>query len=145
MKLQVSSSCRAHLLGGLLATVSQPFRPLLQTLSRELWAAVYDGQRGGPRRLLAMVPTKRGSAMHSGVSRFLTHAIAVLISRNEGAPLAPRAVFPATDEPGVLLLTSDASGEDGFGGWAFAGDADRRPAMLSMRCGSGSSDLDFRS
>ena len=47
-------------------------------------------------------------------------------------PLAPRATFAATSEPGVLLLTSDASGEDGFGGWAFAGDADRRPAVLSM-------------
>ena len=34
-------------LRGLLASVSQPFRPLLQVLTRELFAAVYDSRRSG--------------------------------------------------------------------------------------------------
>ena len=34
-------------LKGLIATVSQPFRPLLTVLRRELWAAVYDSRRHG--------------------------------------------------------------------------------------------------
>ena len=118
---------------GRLGNLTQVLPELLTHISAGHRAANagYVDERSGRRRLLASVPTKRGSAMHSGLSRLLPHAIAV-ISRNEGVPLAPRATFAATSEPGVLLLTSDASGEDGFGGWAFAGDADERPAVLSM-------------
>lgn len=53
-------------LRGLLAAVSLPFRPLLQTLSRELWAAVYDSSRGGVAhfdevfRLRALVAQRDG-------------------------------------------------------------------------------------
>ena len=34
-------------LRGLIVVASQPFRPLLENLARELWSAVYDGNRGG--------------------------------------------------------------------------------------------------
>ena len=40
---------------------------------------------------------------------------------HEGVPLAARAEFPAVGEPGVMGTYSDASGEYGFGAWAWAG------------------------
>lgn len=46
-------------------------------------------------------------------------------------PLAPRARFAGLDEPGVLLVVSDASGHDGCGGWAHLGTADHAPAVVS--------------
>ena len=52
----------------------------------------------------------------------------VEVLRFMGGEDSPRRVLY---EPGVLLLVSDASGHDGFGGWAFAGQADSRPAVLS--------------
>jgi hypothetical protein len=75
---------------------------------------------GGPRRLLKMVPLARDSPMQLGLARLLPHAID-LLQRNEGVPLAPRARFAGLDEPGVLLVVSDASGHDGCGGWAQLG------------------------
>ena len=33
----------------------------------------------------------------------------------------------------MLLVVSDASGHDGFGGWAFSGLADTSPMVLSAR------------
>lgn len=35
------------------------------------------------------------------------------------------------DEPGVLLVVSDASGHDGCGGWAQLGTADHAPVVVS--------------
>ena len=34
-------------LRGLIVVASQPFKPLLENLARELWSSVYDGNRGG--------------------------------------------------------------------------------------------------
>ena len=82
------------------------------------------------RRTVDSVELRLGSNLHNGLSRLLPHAMAVL-QRNEGVPLAPRASFAALDEPGVLLVVSDASGHDGFGGWAFAGPDDASPAVLA--------------
>ena len=68
--------------------------------------------------------------MHDGLSKLLPHAID-LLERNEGVPLATRACFAAPDDPGVLLVISDASGHDGCGGWAHLGTADRAPVVVS--------------
>lgn len=38
---------------------------------------------------------------------------------HEGVPLASRGVFPMAGSPGVGVAYSDASGEHGFGAWAF--------------------------
>ena len=40
---------------------------------------------------------------------------------HRGVPLAARRVFPSAGEPGVLVTYSDASGEHGFGAWAWMG------------------------
>eukprot|EP00964_Phaeocystis_antarctica_P086561 scaffold54842_cov103-Phaeocystis_antarctica.AAC.1 len=61
-----------------------------------------------------MVSMARGSTLHEGLSRLLPHAID-LIERNEGVPLAPRALFAGIDDPGVLLVVSDHLGSTGPG------------------------------
>ena len=40
---------------------------------------------------------------------------------HQGVPLAARRVFPSAGETGVLVTYSDASGEHGFGAWAWMG------------------------
>eukprot|EP00965_Chrysotila_dentata_P222398 6192947-Pleurochrysis_carterae.AAC.2 len=45
-----------------------------------------------------------------------------LLIANEGVPLAPQRMFPGADDEGVLVCTTDASGVDGVGGYAFAAD-----------------------
>ena len=122
----------AHKQVGRIGNLTQVLPELLTHISAG-YAASNAGYRpagGGRRRLVSSVPLKRGSTLHSGLSQLLPHAIAV-VERNEGVPLAPRAAFASLDEPGVLLLVSDASGHDGFGGWAFAGPHDSSPAVLS--------------
>eukprot|EP00965_Chrysotila_dentata_P122976 4064791-Pleurochrysis_carterae.AAC.1 len=42
-----------------------------------------------------------------------------LLDANEGVPLAPQAVFPASSDTDVITITTDASGIDGVGGYAF--------------------------
>ena len=46
------------------------------------------------------------------------------LQRNEGVPLAPELVFPAADGRTCIECTTDASGDDGFGGYAFLRGAD---------------------
>ena len=41
-----------------------------------------------------------------------------LLTQNEGIPLAPRRVFPSPRD-GAIISTTDASGDDGFGGYVF--------------------------
>ena len=104
----------------------------------ELLTHIHAGHRaanagyvaGGRRRLVEKVHMREGSTMHRGLLRLLPQAIAVL-ERNEGVPMAPRPVFAALDEPGVLNVTTDASGHDGCGGWACAGTSDTAPVVVS--------------
>ena len=123
----------AHRQVGRLTNLTQVLPELLTHISACYAAANagYKLERSQRRRLVHSVPLRLDSALHSGLSRLLPHALAV-VDRNEGVPLAPRAAFASLDEPGVLLVVSDASGHDGFGGWAFAGPADASPAVLSM-------------
>ena len=54
----------------------------------------------------------------------------ILLEANRGVPLAARSVFPDRNEPGVATLSTDASGEDGYGGYGFlAGDTKTVYAM----------------
>ena len=45
-----------------------------------------------------------------------------ILETNEGVQLAPRQHFQETHEAGVLTVVTDASGEDGVGGYAFHAD-----------------------
>ena len=115
---------------GRLGNLTQVMPELLTHISAGYRASNAGYVAHGVRRLNKMVPLARGSPLHEGLSRLLPHAID-LLERNEGVPLAPRARFAALDEPGVLLVVSDASGSDGCGGWAHLGSTDRAPVVVS--------------
>ena len=119
---------------GRLNNLTQVMPELLMHMSAGFAAANagYKPTGAKRRRLVEEVQLKEGSPLHQGLSRLLPHALAV-VRRNEGVPLAPRSTFAALHEPGVLLVVSDASGHDGFGGWAFSGLADTSPMVLSAR------------
>ena len=63
-----------------------------------------------------------GSAAYTEWTELLDVAEHVLTA-NEGVPTAPRRIFRASQE-GAILCTSDASGDDGFGGYVFMPDGD---------------------
>ena len=115
---------------GRIVNLTQVLPELLVHVQAGYRAANAGYVAGGRRRAVAEVPMARGSSMHAGLSRLLPHALAVL-ERNEGVPLAPRAAFAARDDPGVLLVVTDASGHDGGGGWAFLGSSDMNPVVVS--------------
>lgn len=85
-------------------------------LSEARWAA--GGRMRAPRRLRL----RGGSAAHVEWQRLLETARAV-VSENRGAAMAPTRHFPAVDRPGSLVVVTDASGEDGVGGYALLADA----------------------
>ena len=70
------------------------------------------------RRRLKMVQLSAGSRAHDAWRNLIDVALFVL-EDNTGVPLAPVQAFPPRDAPGVLTVVTDASGDDGFGGWAF--------------------------
>ena len=117
---------------GRLNNLTQVMPELLMHMSAGFAAANagYKPRGSRRRRLVEEVQLKEGSTLHQGLARLLPHALAV-VKRNEGVPLAPRSTFAALHEHGVLLVVSDASGHDGFGGWAFGGPADTSPVVLS--------------
>ena len=73
---------------------------------------------GGRRRRPPNLQLARGSGAFHGWLELLDVA-RQLISDNDGVQLAPARAFPGRDEPGTLTVTSDASGVDGVGGYAF--------------------------
>lgn len=65
---------------------------------------------------------RHGSAAWRGWMQLLG-AAEELVKWNEGVEMAPRLTFPDTDEGGTVTSTTDASGEDGVGGYVFSADA----------------------
>ena len=118
--------------GGRLVNLSQVLPELLQHLSSGYRAANarYTDSRTGKRRQLSMVPLRSGSRMCDGLRLLLPLAISVL-EQNDGVPLAARRLFPSARDAGVLLSTSDASGDDGCGGYAFSRDHTARVVIVS--------------
>ena len=54
-----------------------------------------------------------------------------VLSLNEGVPLASARLFRSPREPGVVVITTDASGVDGIGGFAFHQSQPRKVWLLS--------------
>ena len=77
-----------------------------------------DRRRPPAQGKLPALRLARGSNVHAGwiglldVAQHLLHA-------NHGVEIAPSQSFPSRDAPGTLTVTSDASGIDGVGGYAF--------------------------
>ena len=116
---------------GRLQNLSQVMPELLLHLRAGFSAAnaARPGRGGRGRVKCAVVPLGAGSKLHVGLSALLPHALHI-IERNEGVPLAPRAEFAGMDEPGSITITSDASGHDGCGGYAFLAAAPTEPLLM---------------
>ena len=116
----------AQRLLGRLVNVSQ-ILPELKTFLRGGFRATDSSwaRRAGLRPPVAQ-RLAVGSAAHTEWITLLDVANHV-ITLNEGIPIAPRRVFRAPQE-GAVLCTSDASGDDGFGGYVFMPDGD--PSMV---------------
>ena len=69
----------------------------------------------------ATVRMRAGSATHAAWRHMLDAATAA-IQRNQGVCLAPRRAFPSPDSLGTATAFSDASGDDGVGGYATVPD-----------------------
>ena len=94
-------------------------------------SAATTKQRGGQaRRKLALVPVRLASAIGAEFMALIGAACAFLRA-NEGVPLLHVAAFPALDSPGMLTVVTDASGEDGVGGYAFSHDQPTKVFLVS--------------
>ena len=125
---------RARRLVGRLCSLSQvapPLRPLLHG------GYALDGSSAA-RRQLPRASAQRhdrsslteGGAAESDWMELLAAALE-LIEANVGVPLAAQSVLPHRLAAGGLTSVTDASGEDGFGGYAFAADAPEKVFILS--------------
>ena len=80
--------------------------------------ASWPGRQRGKRRKPPLLQLARGSRAYTDWQSLLDVA-RLLIDANAGVELAPARAFPGRDTPGTLTVTSDASGVDGVGGYAF--------------------------
>jgi hypothetical protein len=106
---------RARTLVGRLVNLSQ--------VSPELAAVLNGGYTAtAPIRAQSSEPAVRrmalGSPAHVGWTALLGTAKG-LLSANEGVAAAPQLRFPSRGEAGVFTSTTDASGNDGVGGYVF--------------------------
>ena len=79
---------------------------------------VPTGKRRSEGHRLGYVRLRRGSRCEEAV-RSMCAVSAQLIEANEGIALASAELFAASDAAGTLTTVTDASGEDGIGGYAF--------------------------
>ena len=113
---------RARRLVGRLSNLSQVeplIRPHLHagyTVVEARWAGA-GGQPGTGTMHMRM-----GGRAHSEWISLLSHSHRIL-SANHGVALAPRTTVPPRDAPFTLTSATDASGEDGIGGYAFHSSA----------------------
>ena len=73
---------------------------------------------GGPRRRLQTLRLKPTSRLATQFVDMIDNAVASLRAA-KGVPLVTAAAFPRRDAPGTGTLVTDASGDDGAGGFAF--------------------------
>ena len=78
---------------------------------------------------------RHGSPAHSGWVQLLRRAPEAL-APNVGVQMAPSLTAPARDSPGCVTSVTDASGEDGFGGYAFSADRPGEVFVLSEPWGA---------
>ena len=83
-----------------------------------LATATTHSKKDGQRHKLRSVPVSATSEVGAEFLRLSAYAIASLRA-NVGVPLAYAPSFPATDADGTLTECTDASGDDGVGGFAF--------------------------
>ena len=110
---------QAEEMTGRLGNLAQIFPELLPHMHgghRLANAAITDGK--GRRHRLASVQLGAASPARRQYLGLLRVARR-LIDRNEGVPMSAAAVFPGPEQPHVWTSTTDASGNDGAGGYVF--------------------------
>eukprot|EP00965_Chrysotila_dentata_P056605 1878087-Pleurochrysis_carterae.AAC.1 len=105
---------------GKLANISQVLPELKRVLRGGYALARPAGGSAGRgwRRVDEWLKLQRGGRAAVAWVELLDTATA-LLDDNGGVPLAPRLEFPDVGAEGVLTVTTDASGVDGVGGYAF--------------------------
>ena len=76
---------------------------------------------GGKRRRLRTITLRQGGRLAAAFLELLALADS-LLQQNAGVPLLPQRTFPAADEAGTVTVVTDASGDDGVGGYAVCPD-----------------------
>ena len=108
---------QAKRLLGRLTNVSQVLPELRQYLRGGFRAAEASWARRAGVRTPEKQQLRAGSLAHTEWLQLLQVAEG-LLTANEGVSLAPRRIFPSARE-GAVVSTTDASGDDGFGGYVF--------------------------
>ena len=114
-----------------LSQIAPELRPRL-LVGYALSSPTLGMRRGGRRRPLRRIRLAPSGQRHADWCELLDVALEVL-GENRGVPLVSAEAFPATDESGTLTVTTDASGDDGFGGWATCPDAHGTVFIVSER------------
>ena len=113
----LDGSAVARLIGRL-TNLSQAFPRLLEYLHDGYAVAAASAPSTRFQRRRPPVTLRVGSHRQRGFAELLDVTRREL-EANEGLPLVTRAAFPGVGEPGVLTVVTDASGDDGVGGFAF--------------------------
>lgn len=88
------------------------------------WVA--SGRRRAPPRL-----TLGAASAAKAEWVLLLETAKACLEENPGAAMAPRRTFPSIDRPGSLVTITDASGDDGVGGYALLADAPHEVFLVS--------------
>ena len=122
----------AERLVGRLVNLSQIYpemKPLLHG-GYGLFRSVHQRTRSGPGELGETAKLKAGGRRQREWLELLAFARAVL-EVNAGVPLAPRRHFAAIRSAGSIISVTDASGDDGVGGYVFVTEASRTVWLVS--------------
>eukprot|EP00965_Chrysotila_dentata_P240020 6203440-Pleurochrysis_carterae.AAC.3 len=125
---------RAQTLAGRLCNLAQTFPELRAVLCGAYAVSQPPRGRGvgGWRRAYEWLTLAAGGSAEADWLACMDVA-QCLLEQNDGVSVAPRRDFPAPEEDGVLLATTDASGVNGVGGFVFEADAPLRPWAVSQR------------
>ena len=112
---------RVETLVGRLGNLTQVFPEVSASLHGGYAIAKSSCPVAGRRRFPPTIPLRSGSSTHTEWVELLDLSAGIL-DANIGVDIAPQRAFPSRDSPGAITVTTDASGNDGVGGYAFAAD-----------------------
>ena len=108
----------AETLVGRAVNLSQIFPELNGVLHGGYAVTQASWEAGGRRRRPTALHLRDGSSAHAAWVGCLD-VLSDLVVANDGIDIAPERSFPSRSDPGSLTVTTDASGVDGVGGYAF--------------------------
>ena len=87
----------------------------------QVWLCRQRSNKLRRRRQPQHISIRAGSTAHTDWLELL-HVSRDLLDANLGVDIAPAPTFPPRDSPGMITVVTDASGNDGVGGYAFSAD-----------------------